>query len=113
MSICVNSIGEVTISLKKEGNVNVGDLVMMSSNQTAKVADNNADPIGVCISKNGDYIGVMISGGVTLNCDDGSLTTGFHPIKVQTGNKITLGESGKTRLIIDVNTTAKTAQVIL
>ncbi len=113
MSICVNSIGEVTISLKKEGNVNVGDLVMMSSsNQTAKVADNDVDPIGVCVSKNGDYIGVMISGGVTLNCD-GGLTTGFHPIKVQTGNKITAGESGKTRLIIDVNTTAKTAQVIL
>lgn len=113
MSICVNSIGEVTITLKKEGVINVGDLVMMHANNTAKVATAEADPIGVCVSKNGDYVAVMVSGGVTLKCDGGDLTTGFHPIKVQAGNKIAKGTTGKLRLVVDVNSTAKTAQVIL
>lgn len=113
MSICVDSIGEVTITLKNEGEVNVGDLVVMSKNKTAKKAVSDEDPIGVCVSKNGEYIAVMISGGATLNCDGGELTAGFHAIKVQEDNKITKAQTGKVRLIIDVDAVSKTAQVIL
>lgn len=113
MSICVNSIGDVTITLKKEGEVNVGDLVQMSKNQTAKKAVAESDPIGVCLSVNGEYMAVLVSGGVTLNCDDSTLEVGFAPIKVADGNKIKKGTAGKTRLVVDVDKTGKTAQVIL
>lgn len=113
MSICVNSIGDVTITLKKDGEVLVGDLVMMSNNKTAKKATSESDPIGVCQSINGDYIAVLVSGGVTLNCDDSSLQVGFNPIKVKEGNKIGKAESGKLRLVVDVDTSSKVAQVIL
>ena len=108
-----NQIGDVTATFRINGTVKVGDLVTMAENSTVKAATADAQVIGVCVSKNGDYAGVQIRGGVTVACSDSTLTVGYHPLKAAADNKIALGTAGAEHLVVAVDTTAQTAMVIL
>lgn len=109
MSISINGIGETVITLKTATTVNIGDFVTLSGNGIAVKAETNAEPVGVCVSKNGTYLGVQIAGGMTLP-QDGTLTIGYHPVKTAAAG-LALATAGKPRLVISV--TENTADIIL
>lgn len=109
MSISINGIGETVITLKTATAVNIGDFITLSGNGLAVKAAVNAEPVGVCISKNNSYVGIQIAGGMTVP-QDGTLTIGYHPVKTA-AEGLALATAGKPRLIISV--TENTADIIL
>ncbi len=101
MSIGVNGIGEVVMTLQAgDDSIGLGDFVTLSDNGVASKAANDSDPVGVCVSKNGKYIGVQIAGGVTV-AQNGTLTRGFSPVKV-TAQGLAKATAGKTRLVVSI-----------
>ena len=112
-SMNYNQIGEVTATFQTSGTVNVGDLVAMAENSTVETAAANDEVIGVCVSKNGSYVGVQLKGGTTLACSDSTLTVGYHQLKAASGNSIALATEGAYHLVVSVDTGVKTAMVIL
>lgn len=108
-----NQIGEVTATFLASGEVNLGDLVTISGNNSVKKAALNEEVVGVCVSKNGSYVGVQVKGGVTVSCNDATLTVGYHPLKAAASNSIALATTGANHLVVSSDTTAKTAMIIL
>ena len=108
-----NQIGDVTATFRVSGTLKVGDLVTMAENSTVQAAAKDTEVIGVCVSKNGSYAGVQIRGGITVACSDATLTVGYHPLKAAENNAVALGTTGADHLVVSVDTTGKTAMVIL
>lgn len=113
MNVSVNGIGSVVITAKIFGEIALGDFVTMKANGQVQKAATEADPVGVCASKNGEYIAVIIGGGTVVKCEDATLTVGFSPIKVTAARGIAKAASGKLRLITAVDSVMKTAEIIL
>lgn len=109
MSISIQGIGELTLTLKTSSDLALGDLVTLSPDGQAVKAAINAEPIGVCVSRNGAYLGVQVAGGIRL-AQDGTLKTGYQPIKAGT-NGVSLSTAGKPRLVVAV--TADSAEILL
>lgn len=112
MEMSVNGIGTVVVTLKG-AELSVGDLVMMDGNFGAKKAGTDAEPVGVCVSKNGSYAGVQIKGGVQVGCSDSTLTPGYQMLKATATNEVAKGTTGVPHLVVSVDTAAKTAEIVL
>lgn len=112
MSVSVNGIGEVVVTMKAESGVNPGDLVAMKESFLVKKAEKDEEPAGLCVSRNGDIAGVQLRGGMVLPCEDATLTVGYSPLKMAANGSVAKGTSGVSRLVVSVDTTAKTAEIL-
>lgn len=113
MNIGVNGIGEVVLTLQAETAVKLGDLVTLKSNGLVQKAAADADPIGICVSRNGAYAGVQVKGGAVLPCTDSTLTVGYTPVKATAAGGIAKAAEGISRLVVAVDSSAKTAEILL
>lgn len=112
MNVSVNGIGEVVITMKAEADVNLGDLVVMKESFNVKKAAAEEEPIGMCVSKNGEYAAVQIHGGMVVPCEDEGLTPGYAALKATSNGGVAKAESGINRLVVAVDTVSKNAEVI-
>ncbi len=113
MSTSVSGIGELVATFQVEDTIALGDLVVLSDQQTVKKAQAEEELIGVCVSINGNYAGIQLKGGTVLNCQDTSLTVGYHPLKVLAENNIAKADNGAHHLVVRVDNVNKIAEVIL
>lgn len=112
MELSVNGIGAVVVTMKTT-DAALGDLVMMDGHFQVKKATAEAEPIGICVSRNGDYAGIQVKGGVEVTCTDETLTPGYQMLKATSENGIAKGTAGALHLVVSVDTGAKTAFVVL
>lgn len=111
MKVSFEGIGEVVLTFPAEAEVSLGDFVELSETGMAKPAAAGSDPVGICVSRRGEFAGVQVKGGLTAKCDD-SLSPGFHAVKVLEGNQLAKSESGATRLILAVDQVKKQVEVL-
>lgn len=106
-------IGAVVATFGTTSALTVGTPVKMKESGVVEAAASGDDPIGVVVSIDGDEVGVQIGGCIECACEDGTLAVGFGNIQANGTGGIAKGTTGKTRLILAVDTTAKTATVML
>lgn len=113
MSISIQGALETVITLKGFGDLQVGDIVTMHSNNTVKKISLNDEICGVVTSKSGEYVGVKIAGAARVTIKE-NLKLGFQSILGSTGNAI-YPVSGATRniFIVNVDIANKLADIIL
>lgn len=108
-----DAIGDVTATFKVSGELAVGDIVTLKENDTVKKAAANDTLVGVCVSLNGSYAGVQIKGGVCVPCSDATLTVGYQQLKIAADGSAAKGTAGTFYLVVNADTSAKTATIIL
>lgn len=112
MNTSIIGIGEIVITLPAEKTLALGDFVTINDTGTAVKAANEAEPVGVCVSRNGAYAGVQVKGGVRVPCTDSTLKPGYQILKVSDG-KLAKGTAGTPHLVVSADTVLETAEVIL
>lgn len=108
MSIAINGINNVVITLDTTTDVALGDWVSLSASGIGATAVSGAEPIGMCVSKNGSLIGVQIAGAMSI-AHDGTLAVGYKYLKTSIAG-ITISTTGTPRLVVSVS--ADTADII-
>ncbi len=111
MSISIDGALKNVITLI-DGNVEVGDIVTIQ-NFTAQKASSGSEIEGVVVSKRAGYVGVQITGAVTLQYSS-NIQHGLQALTVNSDNKIDASSSNKRLSIVaNINSANKTAQIIL
>ena len=95
------------------GNVEIGDLVTISGNGEVSKAAADAELIGVCVSKRNGIAGIQLTGAATLFYTGTAPALGMTALLTAGGNAVKTGSSGGNHLVVSVDTSAKTAVVIL
>jgi hypothetical protein len=116
MKVSFEGIGETVVTFYNNGAA-AGDAVKLSANGKVAEAASGERFMGVCTSAEADFAAVQISGVVTMPYTGTApsvgygylLSDGTGGVKVDSASTKTGGEY----LILDVDTTAKTAAFIL
>lgn len=87
MSIAYNGVGKVVATFECFSNVEVGDLVVISQSKKVARALKGNQFAGVCVSKNGNYVGVQIKGAITMPYNS-VIPVGYVGIVAEDNNKI-------------------------
>lgn len=111
MSLSFNGIGETVITFN--GDVKVGDIVVIEENSTVVKALADKDITGVCVSTNKDIAGVLIRGVVTLKYSGAAPMLGYNSLVTAGSNQVKVSTSGMKYLVLDVDTTKKDVTVML
>lgn len=110
MKVSLNGFGENIATFETQGTVTAGTPVMVTAN--GKVAAADGDFCGVCTNVRNGYAAVQLRGYVTLPYTT-QPTVGYDKLSADSG-KITADDTnGREYLVIDVDTTAKTAGILL
>ena len=124
--------GETVVTLKADGNVNVGQPVKLTADFTAKACVDGDTISGVCVSKSGDYLGVQLRGYLnvkysgTLNYgwqyliadnDGGVKAASIENPTVQSSSSSTVQVQGVLKgrqcLVTDIDSTSMLAGILL
>ena len=112
MSVSFRGIGENVVTFKTATAV-AGKPVTLSANDTvAKSADDDVF-CGVCIKVEDGYAAVQLAGYVELPYTGDTAPTVGYCTLLADGTGIKADEDGRSILVINVDTTAKTAGIIL
>lgn len=111
MNVSFNGYNEGVLTFEAESGVTVGTPVTMSGNGKVKAAQ-NAVFCGVCINSRNGYAGVQINGYVTVEYS-GTLSVGYNKLVSADGKVKADTTNGREILVVDVDSTAKTAGIIL
>lgn len=113
MLISNNGIGKVVITLA-DNNLNIGDIVCIGANNTAKKSNLNEDFVGVVVSKRAGYVAVQIKGCMTVKYATAP-NLGVHFVSSHTDNRfhVVTNNGRRAAIILNVNRDDQTADIVL
>ncbi len=110
MNVSFNGFGENVVTFETEGSVSAGMPVMVSESGKVKAASDVF--CGICVGERNGYAAVQLSGYVRAAFDSAP-DVGYTKLVGKNG-KISKDESnGREYLVVDIDTVAKTAGIIL
>lgn len=90
------------------GQVDAGDLVVVSGNGTVSAAADDGAFVGVCISKRGDSAAIQLYGAVEVSYTGTTApTVGYQNLLAAGKSSVKVDTDGIQRLVLSVDTTAK------
>ncbi|MDF2567118.1 MAG: hypothetical protein K0R90_574 [Oscillospiraceae bacterium] len=113
MSISFGGVGQTVVTLECKTGISIGDIVSMKDNNEVQAAVVDEKFVGVCVSKNGTYAGIQIKGAVTVKYSGTAPTVGYQTLAAGADNTVAVKPTGITYLVVNVNSTEKTATIIL
>ena len=111
MNVCFNGYGENVFTFETSGAVNAGDPVMVSANGT--VAKASGAFCGICLNVRNGYAAVQLKGYARVGYSSTAPTVGYAKLVGSSGKVEVDASNGREYLVIDVDTTAQTAGIIL
>ncbi len=111
MKVSFNGFGENTVTFEIQGTINNGAPVMVTSN--GKVSAANGAFCGVCINQRNGYAAVLLRGYAKVPYSGTAPTVGYAKLTSTSGKIAVDNSNGRSVLVIDVDTTGKTAGIIL
>ncbi len=111
MNVCFNGYGENVVTFETEGTVTAGDPVMISG--SGKVSAASGEFCGICRSVRNGYAAVQLAGYARVPYTTAP-DAGYAMLTASSG-KISAGSGTGARefLVVDVDTTAQIAGIIL
>ncbi len=110
MNVCFNGYGENVLTFETNGEIAVGDPVMISGNGVVQKA--NGVFCGICTGIRNGYASVQLDGFVRVGYSV-LPTVGYCKLSAQSGKIKADSTNGREYLVVDVDTTAETAGIIL
>jgi len=111
MNLAFSGLGEVVGTFS--GSVEVGDITTIGANATVTKAVADKDIMGVCVSKRNSLIGVALRGACELAYTGTAPNVGYNLLVTSGNNAIKVSATGKSFLVLNVDTVAKKAVVLL
>lgn len=108
MKVSFEGIGEQVISFKKGNGTEKGLFVKMGANATASACSAGDDFMGLCIHADGAFCEVMTHGYMECAYSGSAPAVGYSVLVADAGGKVKTAASGRSYLVINVDTTAKT-----
>lgn len=114
MAVSFKGIGERVLSFKTASAINAGSLVKMSANGTVAACAENDKFIGVVLSCRNNIAAVQIGGYVKVGYSGTAPTVGYNQLCAKSGTAVEVdAANGRALLVLDVDTTASTAGILL
>ena len=113
--------GETVVTLKAGGEVALGQPVKLTADHTASACAENDGVIGVCVSKNKDYLGVQLKGYLRMKFT-GSLNYGWQYLTADHAGGVKAAAASSTTeqmqrnrqcLVVDIHNVAGIAGILL
>lgn len=106
--VSFNGIGNFVVTMMEDG-ANIGAPCKMKKNKTVTEAASGEVFQGVCVWKREGLAGVQLGGFVTLGYSGSEApAVGYGKLTADGNGGVTVGESGRDRLIVDVDTVDNT-----
>lgn len=113
MSVSLNSFNS-SVATFLSSTVQKGNLVAMSGNLTVSSAADGAAFCGVCTDNDGGYVSVQLGGYCRVPYSGTAPSVGYALLAADGSGAVkTVTQGGRTLLVTDVDTTAKTVGIIL
>lgn len=114
MDVSFGGIGEVVATFKTSGTVKKGNLVKLSANATvaACAADDRICGVAIYAAADG-FASVQLKGAVTVTYSGTAPTVGYNKLLASAADKIAVDADGFDALVLSVDTTAKTAVIVM
>ncbi len=110
MDVCFNGFGENVLTFIASGTINAGDPVMISANGTVVKASGSF--CGICLGVRNGYAAVQVQGYAKVAYSSAP-SVGYAKISASGGKIAPDNDTGREYLVIDVDTTALTAGIML
>lgn len=111
MKYSFNGLGETVATFN--GSVSRGDIVTIGDNDTVAKASTDKELIGVCVSTNGDVVGIQLKGAVTLKYTGTAPMPGYVGFLTAGTNQVKVSPDARKVLVLRVNSVDKTVTVLL
>lgn len=111
MKVSFNGFGENVLTFETQGTITAPEPVMVTAD--GKVGAANGVFCGICTAVRNGYAAVQLKGYVTVPYSGTAPTVGYAKLKATDGKAVVDATNGREYLVIDVDTTAKTAGIIL
>lgn len=111
MKTSFNGFNEQVASFEAASGVAEGKVVGISANGKVQAVTSGAF-CGVCRNVRNDIAAVQLTGYVRVPYT-GNLSVGYQKISATTGSKVAADNNGREFLVVDVDSTAKIAGIIL
>ena len=112
MSISFHGIGQVCATFLGSG-ITEGHVVKMSGNGTVAVCGDDEDFCGVAVCCKDDACTVQVEGFSTANYSGSSPALGWTALSANGNGGVKAAESGRSYLVVGVDTNAKTVTIKL
>ena len=110
MNVSFNGFNENIVTFEANGTIDVGSPVMITAN--GKVSAANGAFCGICRSVRNGYAAVQLRGYAVVPYTDAPLV-GYSKLSAASGKITADNSNGREFLVTDVDTTAKTAGIML
>lgn len=111
MNLAFSGLGEVVGTFS--GSVEVGDIITIGANASVTKAVADKDIMGVCVSTRGKLVGIAIRGTCELAYTGTAPNVGYNLLNTSGDNAIKVSASGKSFLVLNVDTVTKKVVVLL
>ena len=113
MKISLNGFNNKTATLAATSGTEKGDIVSLSANLTVSEASNGGVFCGVCEDVRDGYASVVLEGYVKVGYSSTAPSLGYAVLAADGAGGVKKAEAGRTCLVVEVDTTAKTLGIIL
>lgn len=110
MNVSFNGFNENTVTFEANGTINVGAPVMITAN--GKVSAANGAFCGICRGVRNGYAAVQVRGYAVFSYTNAP-SVGYSKLSASSGKITADNSNGREYLVIDVDTAAKTAGIML
>ncbi len=111
MKVSFDGFGENVLTFETQGTITAPAPVMLTAN--GKVGAASGAFCGICTAVRNGYAAVQVKGYVRVPYSGTAPTVGFVKLKASDGKAVVDASNGREYLVIDVDTTAGTAGIIL
>ena len=115
MSVAFNGIDNQVVTFQA-GTAAAGNPVTMEANDTVKTAPGGTAPVGILLNKRSGHGAVQIKGFVQVNYSGSAPALGWNSLVADGSGGLRLaasGESGRSCLVVNLNTADKTMGLFL
>lgn len=113
MNISYEGIDQVCITMRKKGEIKVGDACSAEGNNTVAISADEQLITGVAAAVRGEYVSVIIRGIVTLPYTGSAPGVGYCPLVGDGNGGVKYLLDGINYHVLEVNTSAHTVTFIL
>lgn len=113
MAISYEGIGHLCVTMKKSGELRVGDTCSVYGNDAVMLAGNGKIVTGMIAAVNSNYVSVIIRGIVTVPYTGTAPTVGECALCADGNGNVKCSQEGKTYHVLSVSTSKKTVTFIL
>lgn len=110
MNVCFNGYNEGIVTFECDDTVKSGIPVEVSGNGKVTAAQDKVF-CGICLNRRGEYAAVQLSGYAEVGYS-GELSVGYNKL-ISSSGKVKAEETGRSMLVVSVDSTKHTAGIIL